>query len=240
MTNMNDDIEVELSTESYNIEAMQELKKALRTRLKNRASAKNVIISKQDEGIRITRKALDTDWIITREILPEATELCNLHKDSNFMLFVECEQKTMGLVLRMKKQWPQEFSHIYVGTLDLHLRKCMLIFKRYGSVGLQHLTFLAGYKSAEQWKYLVDVSSIPKSYAFAERSFYTLQLCLCYEFLKSLTQEERKDVLGFIEQESNNIHDNQHFKDFLRRGNEDLVWKKLRASKTTGKHYNAE
>ena len=70
---MKDDLEIELSTESYNIEAMQELKKALKTTLENKASPKNVIISKQDEGIRITPQALvgkDTDWIITREILP--------------------------------------------------------------------------------------------------------------------------------------------------------------------------
>ena len=75
-----------------------------------------------------------------------------------------------------------------MSTPDLHLRKCMLhaVLKRYDPLGLANLAFLAGYKTPDQWKYLEDITSISKSFAFAERLFYVLQLSFCYEFLKSL------------------------------------------------------
>ena len=224
-------VQITLNASSMNETSLEDLKNALKTRPESRRQAIDVMIDEQDEGIRLTLKALvgkDTDWSITREIIREATELCNPSEDPDFRLFVGGDQKTMGLVLRMKKQWPEEFKHVYVSTPDLHLRKCMLhaVLKRYGQLGLAHLAFLAGYKTPDQWKYLEDISSISKSFAFAERLFYALQLSFCYEFLKSLDPTEKNYVISFIESTPHKISENPHYQNFIKSGNEDLIWKK--------------
>ena len=100
------------------------------------------------------------------------------------------------------------------------------VLKRYGQLGLAHLAFLAGYKTPDQWKYLEDISSISKSFAFAERLFYALQLSFCYEFLKSLDPTEKKYVISFIESTPHKISENPHYQNFIKSGNEDLIWKK--------------
>ena len=100
------------------------------------------------------------------------------------------------------------------------------VLKRYGQLGLAHLAFLAGYKTPDQWKYLEDISSISKSFAFAERLFYALQLSFCYEFLKSLDPTEKNYVISFIESTPHKISENPHYQNFIKSGNEDLIWKK--------------
>ena len=206
-------------------------------------------VAVEDEGIRITLKAAcgkDTDWNVAKEIIREATELCNREKDPNFRLFVGGDQKTMGLVLKMKMQWPEEFRHVYVGIPDLHLRKSMTraTFKRYGPLGLRHLAFLAGYKTVEQWKFLEDVYSIPKSFAFVERVYYVLRMALAYEYLKSLDEEEQKLTQELIEKRELD-HVLVKFAEFVEQGKQkDLTWKKnfemLEALENIVGHYIAE
>ena len=229
---MNDDaIDITLNPENLNEISRNNVTKALKTRRESRAQLRNVVIKEQEEGIRLTLKAIagkDTDWGITRQIIREATNLCNSTEDPKFRLFVGGDQKTMGLVLRLKKQYPDEFKHVHVSTPDLHLRKSMLhvVLKRYGPLGLAHLAFLATYKAPEQRKYLEDIVSIPKSFAFAERIYYTFQLCFCFEFLRSLTPEDKDSIANFVKTPSNKVSHHQKYQEYIKKGSEDLVWRK--------------
>ena len=160
---------------------------------------------------RITPRLIagkDTDWLVSREIIHEVTKVCNHGDDPGFRLFVGGDQKTMGVLLRLKKHWSKEFKHVYVGIPDLHLRKCMLhaVFKRYGILGLQHLATCTGFQTAEQWDFLESVRSIPKSFVFCERVLYSMQIAFYHEFLRSLNEEQRTDVLKILITPDENEH----------------------------------
>ena len=99
-------VQITLNANSMNEICLEDLKNALKTRLESRRQANDVMVDGEDEGIRLTLKALvrkDTDWSITREIIREAAELCKPSEDPDFCLFVGGDQKIMGLVLRMKR-----------------------------------------------------------------------------------------------------------------------------------------
>ena len=81
-------VQITLNASSMNEISLEDLKNTLKTRRENRRQAIDVMIE-QDEGIRPILKALVGKYIdlsITREIIHEATDLCNPSEDPDFHL----------------------------------------------------------------------------------------------------------------------------------------------------------
>ena len=82
-------VQITLNASSMNETSLEDLKNTLKTRWENRRQAIDVMIDEQDEGIRPILKALVGKYIdlsITREIIHEATDLCNPSEDTDFHL----------------------------------------------------------------------------------------------------------------------------------------------------------
>jgi len=91
----------------------------------------------------------------------------------------------MGLAMRLKKQYINQYKNIYVTIPDLHFRKSLMhaIFVRYEIFGLQHIAKLIGYSHESQWSYLKNTCSIHKSFEFVELLAESMRIALSYEFI---------------------------------------------------------
>ena len=129
----------------------------------------------------------DTDPNLAYEILQYGLNLFLNQKETSGRIFIGGDQKTMGIAMRLKKQY-DNFNQIYVTIPDLHFRKSLMhaILKQYEFLGLKHLAKLCGHTTDNQWDYIKNVCSIHKSFEFLERLCDSLRITLSFEFYNFL------------------------------------------------------
>ena len=121
----------------------------------------------------------DTDPNLVYEILQYGVNLFLNKKETSERIFVVGDQKTMGITMRLKKQY-NNFNQIYVTVPDVHFRKPLMhaVLKQYKLLGLKHLAKLCGHTTDSQWEYTKNVCSIHKSFEFLERLCDSLRITL--------------------------------------------------------------
>ena len=163
--------------------------------IRNNLSTRNVIrklydVKHSQSSSRIILPSVggkDTDPNLAYEILQYGLHLFLNQKETSERIFVGGDQKTMGIAMRLKKQY-DNFNQIYVTVPDLHFRKSLMhaIFKQYEFLGLKHLAKLCGHTTDNQWEYIKNVCSIHKSFEFLERLCDSLRITLSFEFYNFL------------------------------------------------------
>ena len=163
--------------------------------IRNSLSTRNVIrklydVKHSQSGRRIILPSVggkDTDPNLAYEILQYGLNLFLNQKETSERIFIGGDQKTMGIAMRLKKQY-DNFNQIYVTIPDLHFRKSLMhaILKQYEFLGLKHLAKLCGHTTDNQWDYIKNVCSIHKSFEFLERLCDSLRITLSFEFYNFL------------------------------------------------------
>ena len=146
--------------------------------IRNNLSNRNVIrklydVKHSQSGSTIILPSVggkDTDPNLAYEILQYGLNLFINQKETSERIFIGGDQKTMGIAMRLKKQY-DNFNQIYVTIPDLHFRKSLMhaILKQYEFLGVKHLAKLCGHTTDNQWDYIKNVCSIHKSFEFLER-----------------------------------------------------------------------
>ena len=132
-------------------EILDKLKKRILSKKEARGDHKPSILEDPDFHVKkIILTAIagtDTDAGLAKAILNEAKKLCLEDKDQDERMFVGGDQKTIGVILTLMRQWAKELKPFYVILPDLHYRKSMLhaTLIKYSSLGVEHLAKLSGY-----------------------------------------------------------------------------------------------
>ena len=110
----------------YEEEIQDKLKKRILSKKEARGDHKPSILEDPDfhvkKNILTAIAGTDTDAGLAKAILNEAKKLCLEDKDQDGRMFVGGDQKTIGVILTLMRQWAKELKPFYVILPDLHYR----------------------------------------------------------------------------------------------------------------------
>ena len=100
-------------------------------------------------------------------------------------MFIGWNQKTVGLVMRLRRQHPDTYRNTYLTIRDLHFRKSFMhaVSVWHERLGLKHLGRLYGFENENQWNYLKCVASTHQTFEFFEHLADALRIALIFQFI---------------------------------------------------------